>query len=297
MKTKINSILSVLLIATTAFTACKKEDSAGTPSTTAAVSGTIAVVSSSSVATADTVYIVNSCNRNEKTDFIAQSELPAAISDYLSANYAGYSFFKAFSVVNSSSAVTGYVVIIYYNDKPVGLKFDSSGNFIRVLEQRQGSDLEGPGWHAGGHFEHRNGDQKDTIAPASLPPAVLSYMNTQYSADTLIKAYKTRDSGYLVLSRNNGLFATVFDASGNFVKRTQLPSGAGNCQSIGQAALPPTSLAYLSATYPNYIFEKAFSISAGGAIQGYVVLIDANNTKYAVSFDASGNFIQAKTVF
>jgi hypothetical protein len=31
-------------------------------------------------------------------------------------------------------------------------------------------------------------------------------------------------------------------------------------------------------------------------VKGYVVFIDANNTKYAVEFDAAGNFLRAKTI-
>jgi hypothetical protein len=111
-----------------------------------------------------------------------------------------------------------------------------------------------------------------------------------------VKAFVNRDTSYLVLSRNNGLFATEFDASGNFVKRVQLPSKEGSCSTIEQNALPATTLAYLDQAYPNYVFEKAFAIKWNGSLQGYVVVIDANNTKYAVEFDASGNVLGAKTI-
>ena len=40
-----------------------------------------------------------------------------------------------------SGNITGYVVIIQFDGNPVGLKFDASGNFILVLEQREGRDL------------------------------------------------------------------------------------------------------------------------------------------------------------
>jgi hypothetical protein len=32
-------------------------------------------------------------------------------------------------------------------------------------------------------------------------------------------------------------------------------------------------------------------------LKKYVVVIDANNAKYALAFDASGNFINVKTLF
>ena len=122
------------------------------------------------------------------------------------------------------------------------------------------------------------------------------YFAANYATDTLVKAFRNRDSSLIVLSRNNGVFATVFTADGTFVKREQLPAKQGLCQSIELAALPSVAAGYLSQTYPNYVFEKAFSISQSGTIKGYVVLIDANNTKYAVEFDATGNFVKAKTI-
>jgi hypothetical protein len=227
---------------------------------------------------------------------MSQSALPSVVTAYLTVNYQGYGFNKAFALTNSSSAITGYVVVIYYNNKPVGLQFDSTGAFVKVLEQREKDDLNGPGFHHGGRFEHRDGQQKDSIALSALASSITAYLSANYATDTLIKAFRNRDSSIVVLSKNNGLFATVFSATGSFVKRVSLPSKQGNCLSIGLADLPSIAANYLSQTYPNYVFEKAFSISQNGTVKGYVVVIDANNTKYAVEFDAAGNFVSAKTI-
>ena len=32
------------------------------------------------------------------------------------------------------------------------------------------------------------------------------------------------------------------------------------------------------------------------AFKGFVVVIDANNTKYAITFDAAGNFVASKAI-
>jgi hypothetical protein len=178
----------------------------------------------------------------------------------------GYTFLKAFSIINNSIVVTGYGVIVYYNDKPVGIEFD------------------------------RDGLQKDTIALTALPAAVQSYMILNYSTDTLVKAYKNRNISYIVLSKSNGLYATVFDANGNFIKRVQLPSGLGNFQGIDQNSVPAAVLSYLDTAYPNYVFKKAFVLLNNGVAKGYVVFLDANNTRYAVEFDSTGNFMSAETV-
>src|SRR5258705_2731702 len=288
-------LIGAVALLITVFTSCKKD-----VSNTSAVnsSSTIAVAASESAAAAnpssgtDSVYIVQPCSRNQTRNAISETDLPAAIATYLSANYSGYSFAKAFTIVNSSGSVDAYVVVIFYNDKPVGLLLDSSGNFVKILEQREKRDLDGRGWHDGGRFCDRDGRQKDTIALNALPSSILSYLATNYPQDTIVKAFQSKhDSSYAVISKNNGLFATIFDVNGNFQKRVTLPAPPGNCVPIAESALPTNVLSYLTTTYPNYVFEKAFAAYLNNSLQGYVVIINANNTKYAVKFDASGNFI------
>ncbi|MBE7170884.1 MAG: PepSY-like domain-containing protein [Williamsia sp.] len=283
-----------------AATACNKEESAnratqGTGSVQSAVASTQSIAVAAADGT-DSVYVVNTCGPRQHRDSVAISSLPASIGTYLTTNYAGYAGERAFAVKDQAGTVQGWVVIVQYNGKPVGLKFDASGNFVQVLEQREGHDLNGSGWHRGGRFDDRDGLRRDTVALSALPAAVTGYLATNYATDTLVRAFKGKDSGYVVLSLNNGAFATVFDASGNFVKRVQLVAKGSKPGSVDQAALPANVLSYLSTTYPGYVFKHAFKITANGTVQGYVVLIDANNTKYAVEFDAAGNFKAAKTV-
>lgn len=303
MKTQLSLVRTFCALCVAAVVvSCNKNDLNSQGSSSISSSNTIAVAASSTTSTAtttgstDSVYLVQPCQRHEHRDSIAQSSLPSPVTSYLSTNYNGYSFAKAFALKNGSSAITGYVVVIYYNNNPVGLQFDGSGNFVKVLEQREKGDLDGPGWHHGGRFEHRDGLHRDTIALSALPSAITSYLATNYASDTLVKAFRSRDSSIVVLSKNNGLYATVFTAAGTFIKRDQLPTEHGTIQGIDLLGLPSTAANYLSQTYPNYVFEKAFSFSLGGVLKGYVVVIDANNTKYAVEFDASGNFVRAKTI-
>jgi hypothetical protein len=256
----------------------------------------VAAGSSASTAAADSIYVIHTCSGNQHRDSVSFSALPSGISDYLSANYSGYTFQKAYAVNDSTGTVQGYVIIIKYSGKPVGLAFDANGSFVKVLEQREGRDLFGRGWHEGGHFEGRDGRNKDTVAIASLPAAITSYMAGNYPQDTILRAFKNPDGTYTVLSRNNGAFATVFGSDGTFVKRVQLPSEKGSVHMIEEANLPSSISIYLSATYPGYTFKQAFTVSANNTLLGYIVFIDANNTRYAVSFDASGNFLKSVTI-
>ena len=288
------------------FASCKKDNSVDTSATQttaestateAAVASTQAIAVAASRSTAgDSVYVVGTCARDHHRDSVAFSSLPAAVTDYLTANYSGYTFQKAFTDRDTSGNTAGYVVIIQYNGNPVGLKFDATGAFVQVLEQREGHDLNGHGWHHGGAFEDRDGRRRDTVSLNALPSAVTDYFAANYAQDTLVGAYKNRDSSIVVLSTNNGAFATVFDANGAFVKRVDLPARAGHPNSVELSALPSTVQSYLTNTYPNYVFKHAFEVTENGTLQGYAVFIDANATKYAIAFDASGNFVKAVTV-
>lgn len=276
---------------------CKKENSSNNDIATSqeAVANAQAISVAVS-ANGDSIYVVGTCERRQNKDSIAFTSLPSTSSSYLTTNYSGYTAQKAFVIKDSAGAVKGYVAIIQFNAKPVGVKFDASGNFLRVLEQREGRDLNGRGWHQGGRFEDRNGSKKDTLALSALPAIVKSYLATNYSSDTLIRAFTNRDSSIIVLSTNNAIYATVFSSAGTFIKRAQLPSRSGRHNSIDISALPATAQSYLTATYPNYVFKHALKIVNNNTVQGYVVFLDANATKYAVEFDAAGNFVKAVTV-
>ena len=280
---------------------CSKDQSITGNEETISSASTIAVASSASrvTASADSVYLVQPCPRGGSRVAITEAELPASANTYLAANYAGYSFTKAFAVKDNNGTITAYVAVIFYNDKPVGMLFDASGNFVKVLEQRERGDINGPGgWHAGGRFCSRDGRGRDTIALNLVPVTILTYITVNYPSDTLVKAFRNNhDSSYILITRNNGLYANVFTSTGSFVRRISLPAPQGNCVAITQASLPATVTSYLSTTYPNYVFIKAFAGYRNNALQGYVVIINANNTNYAVKFDSAGGFVSVRTIW
>ncbi|GAB3927839.1 PepSY-like domain-containing protein [Mucilaginibacter myungsuensis] len=291
------------LLAFAMLSSCNKQNEvsdlkAAASSTAATTNGDI-LISAGSVstlsATKDSVYLMKACPPGKRPDTIAFSALPAAIATYLTANYSGYTAQKAFKIADRSGSLTGYVVAINYNSKAVGLKFDAAGTFVNILEQREPRDHAGPGWHPGGRFENRNGLQKDTIALSALPFTIKTYFTANYATDTLLHAVMTRDSGYIVLSANKGLFATSFTSKLAFVKRIQLHPRPIK-SAVAQAALPAAITTYLNTTYAGYVFGKAFTEKVNGVVARYVVLIDVSGTRYAVHFDASGAFVKSITI-
>ena len=287
-----------LAVLTVFFTSCQKENQS---TELEAESATIAVAASEaatgSTSGTDSVYLLQPCKRDEKRERITEAQLQASIKTYIADNYAGASFHKAFAVKNRTGNASGYVVVIYFDDKPVGLLFSTDGNFVRVLEQRERGDLNGPGHRRGGRFEHRDGQQRDTIAISALPAAITAYFAGNFTIDVVVKAYRGKDNSIIIVSKNNsGVFATVFSAINGFIRRVQFPSRPGQHISIELRQLPSVVVNYLAQTFPNYVFNKAFEVSLNGTVQGYIILLDANNTRYAIAFDATGNFLKLKVI-
>jgi hypothetical protein len=246
----------------------------------------------------DSLYAMDACKKGNKKTRVEQSSLSASITTYLSANYPGNTFLKAYQIANqTTSVIEGFVVVVQFNEKPVAIKFDASGIFLKVLEIREGRNMKGKGgWHAGGLFDNRDGKQRDTLAISAIPSAIKAYMLSTHPADTLVHAFVNKDQSIILISRNIEFYATSFTTANVFIKRIQLPAGPAKVRSIEASALPSKSSAYLNTTYPNYVFKKAFELNVNGALKGYLVLIDANLTKYAIHFDASGQFLKAVTI-
>ncbi|MBU0695723.1 MAG: PepSY-like domain-containing protein [Bacteroidetes bacterium] len=298
-----NSIALLALVAV-GFTACKKSET-GSITDFGTQLGAVAIASTNTVAglqtttsTTDSLYAMDACHKDHKRTSVKAESLPTSINTYLTTNYAGYTFIKAFSTTTiSTNTLDAYVVGINFNGKPVALKFDASGNFLKVLELREGRDMKkGGDHHDGGCFDNRDGKQRDTIAISALPANIIAYFKTNYAQDTLKGAFTNKDGSIIVISKNVSFFATAFKADGTFIKRDVLPNHPGKDKEIAQSALPASVTTYLSTTYPNYVFKKAFSDVDNGVVKGYLVIIDANMTKYAVVFNASGAFISAKAL-
>ncbi|WP_183557937.1 PepSY-like domain-containing protein [Mucilaginibacter sp. SP1R1] len=296
------SIYTMLVVMGTlsCLSSCQKDNASksaaakSTSSTTVTSTGAIGINLASG--TTDSVYMVGCYGHHDKKDTVAFSALPTAIGNYLTANYSGYTFKKAYTITDSIKTVVNYIVLIKYNSNYIGLKFTATGTFVSILEQREGPDLVGRGWHPGGPFDNRDGKHRDTIALSALPKAVTSYFSANYSTDTLLHAAIAPDSTYILFSRNNGLFATAIKASGTFVKRIQIDKNIGKYTSLAAANLPASITTYLSTTYPGYVFDKAYAASIDGTVKAYAVLITSNNTKYVILFDGGAVFVKAFAV-
>lgn len=273
-------------------TSCDKQT---TEPQTDAAEESQAILVAEATTSSDAVFIVNTVPDGCEKDSVTAVELPAAITTYLNANYSGYTYLKTFKIQKSGS-LEGYIVAIKYNDKPIGLKFDAEGNFIKIFEQRERGQLMGKGWKRGGRFDGRDGQHRDTIALSALSATIKTYFLVNYTQDTILAAHAGRGGDIIVISANNGLYATLFNANNIFVKRSQLILQAGRKTAVSQANLLTNIATYLSTTYPGYVFHRAYAVKINSTTQAYVVFIDSNDTKYALRFDASGNFVNSMVI-
>jgi hypothetical protein len=254
-----------------------------------------AILVTEASASSDAVFLVNAVPEGSTKDSITATSLPASVKTYLDANYSGYTYFKTFRT-NKNNTTDGYIVIIKLNGKPIGLRFDSNGNFIKVCEQRERGQLRGKGWKRGGRFDGRDGEHRDTIALSSLSFAIKTYFAASFPTDTLLAAHTEKEGGIVVISANRGLYATLFNTTGLFVKRSQIVAHHGRKIAIAQANLPAKITTYLTTTYPAFVFHRAFESRTSAGIESYVVVLTSNETKYALQFDASGNFVKSVVI-
>jgi hypothetical protein len=295
---KITTLFVGLVTCLTALYSCQKSSLNAANSTTSAtiIAAGAIQVSTASTATAaspstDAVFVIHAYAASATKDSVAFSTLPASVSTYLAANYAGYTVQKSFKISNAG-VIDSYIVIINFNGKPVGLKFNSAGVFVQVLEQCEGHDLGGgPGWHEGGRFGDRDGMHHDTVAIAALPAVIKTAFTTTYPKDTLLHAALNFDGTYILISANKGIFATAVSATGTLLNHVQVYPHNDVHTAIAATALPAAVNTYLTTTFPGYVLDKAFTESLNGVVNEYVVFINVNGTRHAVEFDSTGKFV------
>jgi hypothetical protein len=160
-----------------------------------------------------------------KHDGLNLDSLCAGVTDYIAANYAGYTINKAFKTKRDS--LSSILVLISNDTSRLRLVFDLDCNFIKVAKGHIGGGHNGGG-HGPGHGGHGPGHGGGhghgmNISLDSLPASIAAYVNDNYSGFTLFKAKKLSKKGtkgYVVVIKNaDGSYKRLlFDLNGVFVK-------------------------------------------------------------------------------
>ena len=144
---------------------------------------------------------------------VAVSSLPAAITTYISTNYAGATVKEAFKGPDGR-----FLVAITQNNVVKLLLFKADGTFVQAVEKPT---------HTPGDTAHHprpgqgSGPEATTIAASSLPAAVTTYINTNYAGATVEKAAQDKTtSDYLVaiMTTDKKRVLLLFSSDGTFKK-------------------------------------------------------------------------------
>ena len=294
-----------IIAALVGFSSCKKEMSSLPPTPSVEVTSN-AISASTPIPVAlngyantqtDSVYVMYTSDGELFRDEIPANELPAIVLQYQTENYQQNDQMNVYAISDIDGNIKSYVSIISYNERPVALEFGFSGTFKKVLEQREWADLENDGWHIGGLFEDRDGNNRDFVNPNNLPDEIKNYMTNNYPDDVIVRAYQTKEEAIIVISKNNGGFANVFNKNLELQKHMSICEVNCQLEDIEKSTVSSKVLTTLSNTFPNYIFNYADMMNVNGVSMSNLVFINANNTRYAVTFDTNGNLLSNKVVF
>lgn len=127
--------------------------------------------------------------------------LPATITTYINANYAGSTIKFA-----GKDEKGQYVVGVSLNSVETGLLFDANGAFVQTLT----------------HYGKKA--KLTEVAVADLPASVGTYVTANYAGYTIKKAGKDADGNLIVgLSDGTNHKALKFDSAGVFKEELQIP--------------------------------------------------------------------------
>ncbi len=141
-----------------------------------------------------------------KLSELAEADIPAAITDYITANYAGATL-KFAGTDEKGNVVVGLTLA---DGTPKGLIFDSAGDFVKELSR---------------YKEHA---RLTEVAVADLPAAVSTYVTANYTGAT-IKHAGTNEAGeyFVMLSTAGKPIVLLFNADGTFNKALEKPNHGG----------------------------------------------------------------------
>ncbi|GAB3340995.1 hypothetical protein GCM10027299_54890 [Larkinella ripae] len=214
----------------------------------------------------------------KKVTKIAVSELPAAVSSYLTTTYAGATIDYA-----AKDDSGNFLVAITQNGEAKALLFNADGSFNEELSLKGAGGKKG-GPRGKGHGPKGNLEQ---IALTDLPAAITSYISANYAGAELKTAAKDSARGYLVMIVVSDQSKTLlFNPDGTFNKEVSKPV-RGTYTAVAVADLPAAVTTYITANYAGSTIKDAAKNAAGELI---VVLKTADGKPVALLFAADGTF-------
>lgn len=202
--------------------------------------------------------------------------LPAAVTSYITTNYAGATVKYA-----AKDDAGNFLVAITQNDNRSALLFNADGTFNREVS------LRGRGGRGG---KGRGRDSLTTVAVSALPAAITSYITTNYTSATINYAAQDPNRGYLVsITQNSQRKTLLFNTDGTFAQ--EIVRGLGRSYTaIDASTLPAAVTSYITTNYAGATIRAAGKSSTG---QFKVIVQPASGGHVELLFAADGTFVQA----
>ncbi|WP_171036525.1 PepSY-like domain-containing protein [Dyadobacter sediminis] len=189
--------LLLVVLAGIWFSACQKNGSAVDPAVeTADFESVVSTAARYSIST-DSVTI-GKCKG--KLTEVAAADLPATVTDYVKATYAGSEI--KFAAKDPSGKII--VAITLADGTAKGLLFNADGTFAEELKQ------------------HAHKAKLTKIEVSALPAAIKAYITANYAGSTVSTAATNADGAYFVaITTNDVVKVLLFNADGTFSKELE----------------------------------------------------------------------------
>lgn len=213
---------------------------------------------------------------------IAVTDLPAAVTSYITTTYAGA------TVEYAAKDDTGnFLVAIKQNDEAKALLFNADGTFNEELSLKGGGGKHGG--RGGKGRDHGSKGSLEQIAVTDLPTAITEYISANYAGAELKTAAKDSARGYFVMIVVSDQSKTLlFNTDGTFNKEVTKPL-RGNYTEVALADLPASVTSYVTTTYAGSTVQKAAKNAAGELV---VWVKTSDGKTVALLFAADGTFKQ-----
>lgn len=217
----------------------------------------------------------------KKVTKIAVTDLPAAVSSYITSNYVG-----ATTDYAAKDDVGNFLVAITQNGEAKALLFNADGSFNEELALKGGPGRKGGSHGKGGPGKKGSLEQ---IALTDLPATITGYISSNYAGAEIKTAAKDSTRGYLVMIVVSDQSKTLlFNTDGTFNKEVSKPL-RGKLASVAVADLPATVTKYVTDNYAGSTIKDAAKTPEGQLV---VMVKTSDGKPVALLFAADGTFKQ-----
>jgi hypothetical protein len=230
-----------------------------------------------------------------RSDRMLYSDLPQVVTNFVTANYTGYTAANKAEKLTLAGGTLQYVVYLFKDSIQKSVRIDAAGTLI--CEQSgfhhgcPGGGHGGPGGGGPGGGGHPGGGHPGCGIPVdSLPAAIKDYITANYAG------YTIRHARYDSICVNGRVIdVEISVTSGKAMVKLYFENSGAFLMLAGPipyADCPQAVKDYIAANYAGYqVCEKPQKLTLADASNQYIIDLRYNHTKKSVRLDANGALI------